>query len=188
MLKHEAGVHKVQRVPETEKQGRIHSSTAVVVIMPVIPHTFTIDPKDIKIETMRASGAGGQHVNTTDSACRVTHIPTGIIVVNKDQRDQHQNKDKAMEILRERVYKYYAEIEMNKIREQRKIQMGTGNLSEKIRTYNWPNNRITDHRTGTQKFGLESMFSGELLSEYIEELRDKERSDWIELILKKTDE
>lgn len=185
VFKHEAGVHKVQRVPETERQGRLHSSTAVVVAMPVIPQSFSIDPKDIRIDTMKASGAGGQHVNTTDSAVRATHLPTGIMVVNKDQRDQHQNKDKALEVLRERVYKYYSEIEMNKILEQRKSQMGTGNLSEKIRTYNWPNNRITDHRTGSQKFGLDSMLSGELLEEFIEELQDKEKTDWINLILKK---
>jgi peptide chain release factor 1 len=183
VLKHEAGVHKVQRVPETEKQGRLHSSTAVIVVMPVIPSTFSINQNDIRIDTMRASGAGGQHVNTTDSAVRATHIPTGIIVVNKDQRDQHQNKDKALEILRERVYKYYAEIEINKIMEQKKAQIGTGNLSEKIRTYNWPNNRITDHRTQSQKFGLDSMLSGVLLQEFIDELIDKEKNDWISLIL-----
>lgn len=115
-LKHEIGVHKVQRVPETEKQGRLHSSTAVVIVMPIIPKTFKIDQKDIKIDTMRASGAGGQHVNTTDSAVRATHVPTGIMVVNKDERDQHANKDRALEILRERVYKHYAEIEMNEIK------------------------------------------------------------------------
>jgi peptide chain release factor 1 len=185
ILKHESGVHKVQRVPETEKQGRIHSSTAVVIIMPIIPRTFEIDKNDIRIDTMKASGAGGQHVNTTDSACRATHLPTGIIVVNKDERDQHKNKEKALSVLRERVYKYYAEIEMNIIREERKLQMGTGSLSEKIRTYNWPNNRITDHRTGSQKFGIDSMLSGELLGEFIDELIDKDRAEWIDIILKK---
>ena len=186
ILRHEIGVHKVQRVPETEKQGRLHSSTAVIVVMPIIPRTYKIDPKDIRIDTMKASGAGGQHVNTTDSACRATHLPTGIIVVNKDQRDQHANKDKALEILRERVYKYYADIEKNKIREERKSQMGTGNLSEKIRTYNWPNNRITDHRTGSQKFGLDSMLQGVLLEEFIDELKEKEDEDWIKIILEKS--
>jgi len=183
VLKHEAGVHKVQRVPFTEKAGRLHSSTAIIIVMPVIPSTFKIDQKDIKIETMKASGAGGQHVNTTDSACRWTHVPTGIIVVNKDQRDQHQNKEKALEIMRERVYKHYAEIEFSKIKEERKGQIGTGNLSEKIRTYNWPNNRITDHRTGSQKFGLESMLGGVLLQEFIDELIEKDKTDWIQLIL-----
>lgn len=132
LFKHEIGVHKVQRVPETENKGRLHSSTCIVLVMPIIPKTFFIDPKDIKIETMRASGAGGQHINKTDSACRATHIPTGIIATNQDERDQHANKDKALETLRERVYKYYAEIEMNKIQDQRKQQMGTGDLSEKV--------------------------------------------------------
>ena len=132
LFKHEIGVHKVQRVPETENKGRLHSSTCIVVVMPIIPKTFFIDPKDIRIETMRASGAGGQHINKTDSAWRATHIPTGIIATNQDERDQHANKDKALETLRERVYKYYAEIEMNKIKDERKQQMGTGDLSEKV--------------------------------------------------------
>ena len=185
LLKHESGTHKVQRVPETEKQGRLHSSTAVVLIMPVVPRTFHIDPKDIKITTMKASGPGGQHVNTTDSAVRVVHEPTGITVVNKDERDQHKNKDKALLVLRERVYKYYSEKERNEIQAKRKSQLGTGNLSEKIRTYNWPNNRITDHRTGSQKFGLDSMLSGQLLMDFTEELLEKEKTDLIDIILNK---
>lgn len=175
----------MQRVPETESKGRIHSSTAIVLIMPIVPVTFTLDEKDLRITTMKASGAGGQHVNTTDSAVRIVHIPTGITVVNKDERDQHKNKDKALSVIRERVYKYYAEKEFNKIREQRQSKIGSGNLGEKIRTYNWPNNRITDHRTGSQKFGLDAMFAGDLLNEFTEELIEQEKSELIDIILNK---
>ncbi|CDW72772.1 peptide chain release factor 1 [Stylonychia lemnae] len=175
-FKFEAGVHKVQRVPETEKMGRMHSSTVTLVVMPEVPREFHIDEKDIRIDTYRASGAGGQHVNKTDSAVRATHIPTGIIATCQDERTQHSNKARALENLKQRLYQAFVERENSKDQKAKKDQMGTGNLGEKIRTYNWPSNRITDHRLGVSKFGIEEMLSGDLLEEFSDELLEQERS------------
>jgi len=186
-LKHESGVHKVQRVPETEKQGRIHSSTCAVVVLPQVPRDFEIDPKDITIQTKRASGAGGQHVNTTDSAVRVVHNPTGIEAQSQDERDQHQNKAVALGRLHQRVFAHFTKLEEEKHQAERKLHVSSGNLSDKIRTYNWPNNRITDHRTSEQKFGLDQMFSGQLLEEFLDELMEQEKKDKLIAILAEKD-
>lgn len=131
--------------------------------------------KDIRIDTYRAQGAGGQHVNKTDSACRAVHIPTGIMAQCQDSRDQAMNKQKALDTLRNRLYQAFHAEGMAEDQARRKEQKGSGNLGDKIRSYNWPNNRITDHRIGVQKFGLDQMFAGELLAEFIEELIDNER-------------
>eukprot|EP00347_Sterkiella_histriomuscorum_P002111 403369434 len=169
-FKHESGVHKVQRVPETEKAGRMHSSTVTMIVIPEIPKEFHLDEKDIRIDTYRAGGAGGQHVNKTDSAVRATHLPTGIICQCQDERTQHSNKARALDFLEE---------EQMKEKKQKKEQMGSGNLDSKIRTYNWPSNRITDHRLGVSKYGIEQMLTGELLEEFIDELLEMERTQSI---------
>ena len=182
-LKHESGVHKVQRVPETEKQGRLHSSTCVVVVLPEVPRDFSIDMREIRLDFMRAQGAGGQHVNKTDSACRATHVPTGISAVSQEFREQPKNKEKALSTLRQRLYELHCKETDAENAQMRKDQKGTGNLGEKIRTYNWPNNRITDHRTGEQKFGLDSMLKGELLCEFVDEAIDLERSKVLDSFL-----
>ena len=183
-LKHESGVHKVQRVPETEVKGRLHSSTAVVLVMPEVPREFSINMKEVRLDFYRAQGAGGQHVNKTSSACRATHEPTGITAQCQDSREQPKNKESALATLRERLYKHFNDQAIAAEKEQRKDQIGKGDISEKIRTYNWPNNRITDHRTGEQKFGLESMFSGQLLVEFIEEAIELEREETLQAFLK----
>ncbi len=162
-LKYESGVHRVQRVPITEAQGRIHTSAVTVAILPEAEDVdIDINPKDLKIDVFRASGPGGQHVNVTDSAVRITHIPTGIVAQCQDERSQHKNKAKAMKILRSRLLDMKQRQQEQKIAEQRKIQVGTGDRSERIRTYNFPQNRVTDHRIDLTLYQLEEILAGNL--------------------------
>lgn len=162
-LKYESGVHRVQRVPETEKAGRVHTSTVTVAVMPEVEEKdFHIDPKDLKIEATTSSGHGGQSVNTTYSAIRILHIPTGITAQCQDERSQAQNKEKALAVIRARVSAYYREIEDKKIRDTRKTQIGTGDRSEKIRTYNFPQDRVTDHRINQNFSQITAIMEGNL--------------------------
>lgn len=162
-LKFESGAHRVQRVPETESSGRIHTSAVTVAVLPEADDvTVFIDPKDIEIDTFRSSGAGGQHVNKTSSAIRVTHKPTGLIVECQDERSQFKNKDKALKILRSRLYDQKQKEQADKISAARKDQVGSGDRSERIRTYNFPQGRITDHRIGMTVYKLESFMNGEI--------------------------
>ncbi|TPR18484.1 peptide chain release factor 1 [Apilactobacillus timberlakei] len=162
-LKFENGAHRVQRVPATESAGRIHTSTATVGVMPEAEDVdIDIDPKDIKTDVYRASGAGGQHVNKTSSAVRMTHLPTGIVVAMQDERSQQQNRAKAMQVLKARVYDYYQQQEEDKYDSERKAAIGTGDRSERIRTYNYPQNRVTDHRIGLTLNKLDKVMNGDL--------------------------
>lgn len=163
-LKFEGGTHRVQRVPATESQGRIHTSAITVALMPEVDDVeVIINPSDLRIEVFRAGGHGGQCVNTTDSAVRITHIPTGITVSIQDEKSQHKNKDKAMKILRSRIYEAQLEAQQSQNAEARKNQVGSGDRSERIRTYNYPQNRLTDHRIGLTLYSLEEiMLSGNL--------------------------
>ena len=162
-FKFESGVHRVQRVPETETQGRIHTSTASVAVLPEAQDVdVQINPADLQIDTFRASGAGGQHVNKTESAIRIIHIPTGTIVECQDERSQHKNKDKAMKILRSKILEAEREKQMSSIADERKSQVGTGDRSERIRTYNYPQGRISDHRIGLTIYKLEQFLNGDL--------------------------
>ena len=164
-LKYEAGTHRVQRVPETESSGRIQTSAATVAIMPEAEEVeFTIDPKDLQIDTYRSSGAGGQHVNKTESAIRITHLPTGTVVECQDERSQYKNKDRAMKILRSKLYEAEQARQNDAIAAERKSQVGSGDRSGKIRTYNFPQNRVTDHRlTGDNKnFNIAAIINGDL--------------------------
>lgn len=162
-LKYENGAHRVQRIPVTESQGRVHTSTATVAVMPEYEQVdFELDPKDIRVDVYRASGAGGQHINKTSSAVRMTHLPTGIVVAMQDQRSQQQNREKAMQILTSRVYDYYESENRDQYDEKRKNAVGTGDRSERIRTYNYPQNRVTDHRIGLTLNKLDRIMNGEL--------------------------
>jgi len=170
-LKYEGGTHRVQRIPVTESQGRIHTSAVTVAVMPEVDDVdIELDSKDLKIEVMRAGGAGGQHVNKTESAVRITHIPTGITVSMQDERSQQRNKEKAMQILKARVYEKYEKERLEKIGEARKAQVGSGDRSERIRTYNYPQNRITDHRIGLTLYKLDQIMNEGLFDEIIEPL------------------
>ncbi len=162
-LKYESGVHRVQRVPETESQGRIHTSTVTVAVLVEADEVeLEINPTDLKIDYFRASGAGGQHINKTESAVRITYLPTNVVVECQDERSQHKNKDKAMKILRSRVYEAMQEEQAQKVASERKMQVGTGDRSERIRTYNYPQGRLTDHRIGLTIYRLEDMLNGNL--------------------------
>ena len=162
-LKWESGVHRVQRVPATESQGRIHTSTATVAVLPEAEDVeFEIDPQDIRVDVFRASGAGGQHVNRTESAVRLTHLPTGLVVSCQDEKSQHRNKDKAMVVLKSRLFALEREKQNAARADDRRSQVGTGDRSERIRTYNFPQNRITDHRIGLTVYKLDKFMMGEL--------------------------
>lgn len=162
-LKYESGVHRVQRVPETETQGRIHTSTVTVAVLPEAEDIeVEINPADIKIETIKSSGAGGQHINKTESAVRLVHIPTGIVIECQDERSQFRNRDKAMRLLRTRLYDMKQSEQTKKIASQRKSQVGTGERCERIRTYNFPQGRITDHRIGYTVYSLDNFLNGDI--------------------------
>ena len=173
-LKYESGVHRVQRIPVTESGGRIHTSTVTVAVLPEAgEEDIHINPQDLKIETFRASGAGGQYVNTTETAVRITHIPTGITVSCQEERSQYQNRQKAMKILYARLKDYYNRLKEEEIARERREQVGTGERSEKIRTYNFPQNRVTDHRINLTLYKLPEILEGNL-DELIDALRTAE--------------
>ena len=162
-LKFESGSHRVQRVPKTETQGRVHTSTATVLVMPEAEEVdFELNPSDLRIDTYRASGAGGQHINKTDSAVRITHIPTGVVTTSQDGRSQHDNRDKAMRAMRTKLYEMKLREQEEAIGSERRSKIGTGDRSEKIRTYNYPQNRVTDHRIGLTIQQLDRIMEGKL--------------------------
>ena len=170
-LKYEGGTHRVQRVPLTESQGRVHTSAVTVAVMPEVDDVeIEINPNDLRIDVMRSSGNGGQSVNTTDSAVRITHIPTGIVVTNQDGKSQHKNKDAAMKVLKARLYDLQMQEQLSKEDEQRKSQVGSGDRSGRIRTYNYPQNRITDHRINLTLYRLDAIMEGGLFDEIIDPL------------------
>ena len=176
-MKFESGVHRVQRVPETETQGRIHTSTATVAVLPEADEVeLEIDPKDLKIDTFRSSGAGGQHINKTSSAIRVTHLPTGTVVECQDERSQYKNKDKALRVLRARLLDAKVAAQNAEIAANRKSQVGTGDRSERIRTYNYPQLRVTDHRIGLTIYRLFDVLNGDL-DEIIDALIAADRAE-----------
>ncbi len=180
-LKFESGVHRVQRVPETESQGRIHTSTVTVAVLPEAEEVdFEINPADLQIDTFRASGAGGQHINKTESAIRITHIPTGVIVECQDERSQHKNKDKALKVLRSRLYEAELQKQQEAIAADRKSQVGTGDRSERIRTYNFPQGRVSDHRIGLTLYKLEAIMNGDI-DEIIDALITTDQSEKLRL-------
>ena len=162
-MKYEGGVHRVQRVPATEASGRVHTSAASVAILPVVAEVdISLDPKEIRVDVFRSSGPGGQSVNTTDSAVRITHLPTGLVVSCQDEKSQHKNKAKALKILRSRLLAKKQEEEVAKVAEQRRAMVSTGDRSAKIRTYNFPQNRVTDHRIGLTLYRLDQILNGSL--------------------------
>ncbi len=179
-LKYESGVHRVQRVPVTESSGRIHTSTATVAVLPEAEDVeVEISPNDLRIDTYRASGAGGQHVNRTDSAVRITHIPTGLVVTSQDQRSQIQNREKAMRVLKSRLYDLQREQQDSEYSARRRLQVGTGDRSERIRTYNFPQGRVTDHRIGLTLYKIDEIMQGNL-DEIIDALALAEQSALME--------
>ncbi|PNT90954.1 peptide chain release factor 1 [Clostridium thermosuccinogenes] len=161
-LKFESGVHRVQRVPTTEASGRIHTSTVTVAVLPEVDEVdVEINPSDLQIDTFRASGAGGQHINKTESAIRITHIPTGLVVTCQDERSQHKNREKAMRVLRSKLYNMAQEQQNSELAQARKSQVGTGDRSERIRTYNYPQGRVTDHRIGLTLYKIDEILDGD---------------------------
>ncbi len=176
-LKFESGVHRVQRVPDTESSGRIHTSTATVAVLPVVEDVeIELNPADIKMEVFRASGAGGQHINKTSSAVRLIHEPTGIVVECQTERSQFQNKDNAMRMLRTKLYEIEKQKQDNEITSERRLQVGSGDRSEKIRTYNYPQGRITDHRIGMSIYQMENFLNGDI-DEMIDNLIAADRAE-----------
>lgn len=163
-LKFESGVHRVQRVPETEAQGRVHTSACTVAVLPEVEeiNSIEINPSDLRTDTYRASGAGGQHVNKTDSAVRITHIPTGIVIECQDERSQHKNRSRAMSLLKAKLLAVEKEKQLSTQAESRRLQVGTGDRSERIRTYNFPQGRLTDHRVNLTLYSLETILAGDL--------------------------
>ena len=179
-LKYESGVHRVQRVPETESQGRIQTSTVTVAVLPEAEEVeVSINPQDLEIDTHRASGAGGQHVNKTDSAIRILHKPTGIVVECQDERSQLKNREKAMKVLRSKIHKMEMEKQAAEISSARKSQIGTGDRSERIRTYNYPQGRVSDHRISLTLHSIDSILNGRL-DELVEALTTAERMKQLE--------
>jgi peptide chain release factor 1 len=170
-LKYESGVHRVQRVPETETQGRVHTSAATVAVLPEAEEVdVKIEEKDLRIDVFRSSGPGGQSVNTTDSAVRITHMPTGIVVSQQDEKSQIRNKEKGMKILRARIYEFERQKKENERSIDRKSKIGTGDRSERIRTYNFPQGRVTDHRINLTLHKLDEFLEGEIFDEMVENL------------------
>src|SRR5208337_1934251 len=177
-LKFESGVHRVQRVPTTETQGRIHTSAATVAVLPVAAEVdFTINEADLKIDTMRSSGAGGQHVNKTESAIRITHIPTGVVVAMQEERSQHRNRAKAMALLRSRILDARNQKLESERAEERRTQVGSGDRSQRIRTYNFPQGRVTDHRVNLTLYSLDRIMDGEGLDEFIDALTAERQAE-----------
>jgi len=184
VLKHESGVHRVQRVPATESAGRIHTSTATVAVLPEAEEVeVQINPADLKIETYRASSAGGQHVQKTESAIRITHLPTGLVATCQDERSQHQNREKAMRVLRAHLLERMQAEQQSEITAARRSQVGTGERSEKIRTYNFPQDRVTDHRIGMTFHNMPSLLDGEI-DDIVAALAEAERVRLLEQISK----
>ncbi len=180
-MKYEGGTHRVQRVPATESQGRVHTSAITVAIMPEVDDVeVTIEPNDLKIDVMRSSGCGGQSVNTTDSAVRITHLPSGIVVTNQDQKSQHKNREKAMKVLKARLYDREMQEAMEKEGAARKDQVGTGDRSGRIRTYNYPQNRISDHRITLTLYRLNEIMTGGLFDEIVDPLITDSQAKMIE--------
>lgn len=164
-MKYESGVHRVQRVPETESQGRVHTSTVTVAVLPEAEDVdIDLNEKDIKVDTYRSSGAGGQHVNKTESAIRMTHIPTGIVVECQDERSQIKNRDKALKVLKSRLYEHFQSIKDKEYAENRRSQVGTGDRSERIRTYNFPQGRVSDHRIGLTMYNITEFMDGDMFA------------------------
>ena len=169
-MKYESGTHRVQRVPATEAQGRVHTSAVTVAVLPEAEDVeVTIDPNEIKVDVYRSQGPGGQSVNTTDSAVRITHLPTGVVVTCQDEKSQHKNKAKALKVLRSRLFDTMVREQNEKRSEQRKNQVGSGDRSERIRTYNYPQGRVTDHRIGLTLYRLEAILQGDI-NEIVDEL------------------
>ncbi len=176
-LKFKSGVHRVQRVPETEAAGRIHTSAATVAVLPEAEEVdIKIDDKDLRIDVFRASGPGGQSVNTTDSAVRITHLPTGLVVIQQDEKSQHKNKAKALKVLRSRLYEMERQARANARAADRKSQVGSGDRSERIRTYNFPQGRVTDHRINLTLYKIDKVMTGEALDEIIDAILTEDRA------------
>lgn len=186
-LKYESGVHRVQRVPETEAQGRVHTSTVTVAVLPEAEDVeIDINPADLQIDTYRAGGAGGQHVNKTESAIRITHLPTGVVVECQDERSQYKNKDKAMKVLKSRLLEAKREEQNSAVAQERRSQVGTGDRSERIRTYNYPQGRLTDHRIGLTLYHLENNLNGDI-DEIIDALITADRAKQLENSMQRND-
>lgn len=180
-MKYESGVHRVQRVPETETQGRIHTSTVTVAVLPEAEDVeVNINPSDLRIDTFRSSGAGGQHINKTESAIRITHIPTGLVVECQDERSQYKNKDKAMKVLKSRLLEAERERQQNEVSQERHSQVGTGDRSERIRTYNYPQGRVTDHRIGLTLYKIDDILNGDI-DEIIDALITADRTEKLKI-------